>query len=1079
MTEYRLPRRLSVVIAALLVVISSTVIGVAVAPSNQDQYPDDTVVSVNPTSKHNGTINSPDDRDQIKTTLDKGEYITVSVYVPEQESNFRIRLDSSSDYSVENVTNAGRDGRYIEDISGGIVATFEIWAEEDDVSVEMALYDYSGDVPYGWELTSALNAPAAAPANPPAGFGNVDTGPIPDPVPDRYSDGEPTRVKPTTTVNGVLNSPEDSDEIEFVLQKGEYVTVSVVVPEEESNFRVRLDSSSDYSVENVTNAGRDGRYIEDISGGIVATFEVWAESTDVISLRMYDYSGDVPYEWYLGLNKNSPRPATVRPSGSNVDINVTVSGSDSTESFREGERITASATSNDADVSDLEVTYKGNSKRLGDDRTASFRLSGTGNQQLEFTYEDVTQTAELEVRARPSEENPDIDGTSLNINPFPVPTGDAPTVSVNATGATDVFVNATVDGQRGSVRMQNVESDRWEADLSDLDSPDMDGLGRGSKVELSVVACNGPCTPDTKTMLQRTQQAFPETELPVDADTAQYANQASQKRPLHYFVFEQVVEIPVILVTFENQNASKFGFGSESAVVEWEEARQYDINSYFGSDLGAMGSIGFDLVYYDNGTEFYRIKSKNHYRNAYTGEVKMAGELTHDAKKAASSDINVADEYLVTHPGTAYGISEARIIDGDSPREQFQISGNKERVYAWMSDNYGVWAHEISHLKLGLIDLYPGSSLISGGIDSGLMSTADQYGSVPPQATLPSPYSVVSRTKYASYRKLSASDNNRPWAAVNEQLLTSQPVSVTAERPSEIQLGDTVEVVNVANGPKYVFEIGDSGDVQAYRLTYSQITGLRSPGLQSLTNVANDGINTGDRDSIGGGAFAEFSVNDRQDTSSAEITVELTASGNSQIVSMNSVTASTTTAFIGVKSPNVTTPDADLRAVDSQGRVTGVTEDGEFVNEIPGAKASGDRIQGPEWISVPSDADVEFEVSTADTQQFVNETNVSAENATISYTTEVTEVGENPQLVTENGTVTVTNTTTTTTNQSAEPGETKEVSTGFSVAEFDRDGDDQIGFDDLRFALREFNNGNLTFDQLRRILQAYNTGASV
>jgi Ca2+-binding EF-hand superfamily protein len=194
---------------------------------------------------------------------------------------------------------------------------------------------------------------------------------------------------------------------------------------------------------------------------------------------------------------------------------------------------------------------------------------------------------------------------------------------------------------------------------------------------------------------------------------------------------------------------------------------------------------------------------------------------------------------------------------------------------------------------------------------------------------------------------------------------------------------------------------------------------------------------------------------------------------------MNSVTASTTTAFIGVKSPNVTTPDADLRAVDSQGRVTGVTEDGEFVNEIPGAKASGDRIQGPEWISVPSDADVEFEVSTADTQQFVNETNVSAENATISYTTEVTEVGENPQLVTENGTVTVTNTTTTTTNQSAEPGETKEVSTGFSVAEFDRDGDDQIGFDDLRFALREFNNGNLTFDQLRRILQAYNTGASV
>jgi PKD repeat protein len=158
-----------------------------------------------------------------------------------------------------------------------------------------------------------------------------------------------------------------------------------------------------------------------------------------------------------------------------------------------------------------------------------------------------------------------------------------------------------------------------------------------------------------------------------------------------------------------------------------------------------------------------------------------------------------------------------------------------------------------------------------------------------------------------------------------------------------------------------------------------------------------------------------------------DVTLELVPpDSNHELIGMTPTSLPGLSADVGER-PNVTVPDADLRAVDSEGRVTGVTEDGEFVNEIPGAEASGDRVQGPEWISVPSDADVEFEVSTADVQQYVNETGASEENATISYTTEVTEVGENPQLTTVNGTLTVTNTTTTRTNTTAGPGETKTV----------------------------------------------------
>lgn len=52
-------------------------------------------------------------------------------------------------------------------------------------------------------------------------------------------------------------------------------------------------------------------------------------------------------------------------------------------------------------------------------------------------------------------------------------------------------------------------------------------------------------------------------------------------------------------------------------------------------------------------------------------------------------------------------------------------------------------------------------------------------------------------------------------------------------------------------------------------------------------------------------------------------------------------------------------------------------------------------------------------------------------------------------------------------------------STGFSIARFDRDADGQIGFDDLRYATREYNRDSITFDQLRRVVQAYNEGKQV
>jgi len=696
---------------------------------------------------------------------------------------------------------------------------------------------------------------------------------------------------------------------------------------------------------------------------------------------------------------------------------------------------------------------------------------------------------------------PNLDRTSLQISPFPVSVGNAPTVSVNATGATDVFVNATANGQEGSIRMQNVEDNRWEANLSRLDTPDMDGLERGSKVELSIVACNEGCTSDTKVILNRTDQTFPDSELPTSNEGSRNEYEVERKRPLHYFVFEEVVDVPVILVDFAGENPSDHGFEDRQSVTNWERSREYDINSFLGSDRGAMGSLGVDLIYYDNGREFYKVNSRSDYDRKTivervgsipTGNPDFGKRhaLTADGKNAATTDgTNIEREYIVTHPGEPL-VKRAGVINGNSTlAEEYLLPGDGERIYVSMNDphHYGVWIHEISHLKFGLIDLYPNSDEVKGGVYNGVMSVNSEYGTpnnvTNDDASLPSPYSVLSRTKYGSGGIASNNDQNRPWVDTTETNLSvsnNRTATVTIERINRTNIGDTAAIINTGEqGPdgtvKYAFELDStSTKTEGYRLAE------RNGNLKRVNEISA-GITDGARDYVSNGVFAEFDVEYTQSSGEtrADIYTELTSpDSNRKVVSIDGVSFHDFSEILGTQS-SYTAPDADLRAVDNQGRVTGVTEDGEFVNEIPGARASGDRVQGPEWISIPSDADVEFEVSTADTQQFVNETNVSTENATISYTTEITEVGENPQLVTENGSVTVTNTTSTTTNQSVEPGETKEVSTGFSVAQFDRAGDGGIGFDDLRFALREFNNGNITFGQLRRILRAYNTEESV
>jgi len=67
-------------------------------------------------------------------------------------------------------------------------------------------------------------------------------------------------------------------------------------------------------------------------------------------------------------------------------------------------------------------------------------------------------------------------------------------------------------------------------------------------------------------------------------------------------------------------------------------------------------------------------------------------------------------------------------------------------------------------------------------------------------------------------------------------------------------------------------------------------------------------------------------------------------------------------------------PDMDLHAYDSAGNHVGMNyQAGQYENQIPGAYASGDLSGDEEWIFVPEGTQVRFEVSTYDTQQFLQQ----------------------------------------------------------------------------------------------------------
>ncbi|MUV90956.1 hypothetical protein GJ629_14535 [Halapricum sp. CBA1109] len=615
---------------------------------------------------------------------------------------------------------------------------------------------------------------------------------------------------------------------------------------------------------------------------------------------------------------------------------------------------------------------------------------------------------------------PSIDPESYEIEPYPVETGVPPTVLVEASNADSVRVDAIVDGEVGSVKMTNVSGNKlWKADLSEMSDPDLADLGPGTRVDLRILAENDEAV--RPAILNETQAAYPDSQLPTDGES----------RRLHYYTFENVIDLPVVLGQFSGTNDVEIPYDDPAALSDWQEAQEHDVNSYYGQ--GALGAVGFDFEYHDDGGELFDLGPRSDYDRR---------SLIEEAKTLPDADID--GPYVVSNPG-----------------EKFDRAGaypDLRGTYVSMDPDvhsYGIWSHELGHAAVGVGDLYAETTCsgtiievcydtVDGGIgDAGLMGSRTAYGFL--GSELPEEFSVLSMTDINTLQSVSGPEH--PWLETEEISVGSTPWSetITVESIEAKQLGDSVPVVDTGVATdtglrEFALQADDGSfgpvvDIFELGTSYPRVGG---PELELATNV---GPIDADPDTIAdrfverplgthSPLVANISIEDTNGKSGEAFEADVTVEIDSGDADTNTMRLDPDIDLSDVSVPRLgadettTTPDLDLVATDSQGRRVGPTADGDYVVEIPGASASGDT-DGLEWISVPEDTDVEFSVRTDGVEAFIEETGIDRENVTVGYETSLTHYDENPEVVEQNGNLTVTNTTTATgTNGSIDPGET-------------------------------------------------------
>ncbi|WP_424019370.1 Ig-like domain-containing protein [Halorientalis pallida] len=599
---------------------------------------------------------------------------------------------------------------------------------------------------------------------------------------------------------------------------------------------------------------------------------------------------------------------------------------------------------------------------------------------------------------------PSVDASSLRLRPYPVPVGTDPVVEVDIANAesASVVVDPVGSDETATVPMINAGGDRWTTDLDD--AAVLDGLDAGAEVDLTVRAENDA---GSATLDRFYGGAAPPGAVASTTDL-----------DLDYYLFERVRDAAVVVGELADEPVPRSEIPGREGRREWRFARELSVNDYYGSGNGSMGAVGFTLELFTNDGDLYRVDGT---RSTYEDD-DAHPRFAKDLRAVVDSEIAFErfDFWVASHTGKPLGRA---FFCPQLPEKGLRTELD---FYGWGCDNSGsgartvyvtatglvgdgghgndVWLHEFGHDR-GLDDLYEGGSSIATLMGAGL--TDRKIGTLSRLGL--NNGSWEPGVKWLDASRISVAD------------LQSDGVAVEVPRLETLALGDEVPVIDGRSTfvPGYRRPPGYEKTVLWLYRANSGLFGEVRERIGTLTTVGESlRYPTGIRSPT----FLRFGLTGKSDDGATVSVASTTPRPNTHTVVMQDRVRTGPDRIIAAPGNRTDGQDLHLLAIDDRGRRVGVTASGEYVTEIPGARASGDR-DGLEWISVPRDADVRFRVRSDGAASSPATGGAARGNVTLAYRTAVTRTGDDPRVVRRNGSYAVADAATgVATNRTVEPG---------------------------------------------------------
>ena len=476
------------------------------------------------------------------------------------------------------------------------------------------------------------------------------------------------------------------------------------------------------------------------------------------------------------------------------------------------------------------------------------------------------------------------------------------------------------------------------------------------------------------------------------------------KKKIGFGVFKRVLEGPMAIIRSDDNSFRNLvkrlldNYGSNEynrikTLRLLERAYEHDINRALISNAMTMGGIGVNIRFNDNDGGLYKLDGS--IRDDYK---RVKGDLFDEAIKKAG-DINYDRGEDAFRAVTHFGESPNPPAESDLPNvggTQFKSGGNNNVYISRFENSIGTGLEEFLHTD-GYADLYRderypvSGNLKIGGFDSKISGVA-LFG----QGDV---FTLTTGTRLADTLGL----RNKPRESFSD-LLDYKQKSIGKEtnwdkysfeipKLTEYKLNSSATVLSTGEEGHYpllIPEFREYGDknkegVVLYRVDkvsfFDDLFTDRSFNIILNDNEEPMTIRKRKRDrryikpslEIDYDIFIEFPRG--EDGNKLIIRKELpnagTDSGPLSIGKMTGIpgievgdTMSSTeqAASKQVDSETTAVPTPNLRAVDTDGRITGYTDGGEYVRNIPRSRASGDQGGGLEWIEIPQEVDAEFEV---------------------------------------------------------------------------------------------------------------------